>query len=483
MLSASVSGPWCLAGDFNIVLYDREKTGGAPVNQRSVNSFASCLADCNLFDLGFSGSPFTFHRSSLKERLDRVVCNSAWQQLFPSSSVIHLPLSTSDHCGLWLRPSPETNAGNRHNYFKFLGSCLDHPDFSNQVRNSWTSTSDWQENVDRITANLKTWNRNVFGNIFKRKERILKRLEGINRVIQEGNSDHLIRLKSELWEEYRQITQQEENYWFQQARSKWITLGDNNTRYFHQSTLVRRCHNKIMALQDANDQWIYDEDDLKQHVLDFYHQLYSTSGQVYPNFISITTFPNISDVDMNYLGSTVTSHECISSASMSINWNGDPTSKFYSSRGLRQGDPLSPYLFVLALERLGHYIQDRVNNGSWKPLSFGRGGPKVSHICFADDLVLVAEANMEQVILIKDVLDSFCSNSGQQINLNKSRVFFSRNIAEQNALMLSQGLGIEQTNDLGIYLGAPMKNYSGSIFSIMHSWICHANCKYPSLSV
>ncbi|GAU10423.1 hypothetical protein TSUD_421820 [Trifolium subterraneum] len=69
---------------------------------------------------------------------------------------------------------------------------------------------------------------------------------------------------------------------------------------------------------------------------------------------------------------------------------------------------------------------------------------------------------MEQVILIKDVLDSFCSNSGQKINLNKSRVFFSRNIAEQNALMLSQGLGIEQTNDLGIYLGAPMLHQRAS---------------------
>jgi hypothetical protein len=63
---------------------------------------------------------------------------------------------------------------------------------------------------------------------------------------------------------------------------------------------------------------------------------------------------------------------------------------------------------------------------------------------------------MEQVILIKEVLDNFCSNSGQKINLSKSRVFFSRNIIEQNAQMLSQGLGIEQTNDLGMYLGAPM---------------------------
>jgi hypothetical protein len=148
---------------------------------------------------------------------------------------------------------------------------------------------------------------------------------------------------------------------------------------------------------------------------------------------------------------------CISTASMSINWNGEPTSSFNSSRGLRQGDPLSPYLFVLALERLSHFIQDRVNEGRWKPLSFGRGGgPKLYHICFADDLVLVAEANNDQVILIKDALDRFCLNSGQKINFNKSKVFFSRNIVDSDATMLSHGLGIEKTHDLGMYLGAPM---------------------------
>jgi mannosylglycoprotein endo-beta-mannosidase len=142
---------------------------------------------------------------------------------------------------------------------------------------------------------------------------------------------------------------------------------------------------------------------------------------------------------------------------MSINWNGEPTFSFNSSRGLRQGDPLSPYLFVLALERLSHFIQDRVNEGRWKPLSFGRGGgPKLYHICFADDLVLVAEANNDQVILIKDALDRFCLNSGQKINFNKSKVFFSRNIVDSDATMLSHGLGIEKTHDLGMYLGAPM---------------------------
>jgi hypothetical protein len=58
------------------------------------------------------------------------------------------------------------------------------------------------------------------------------------------------------------------------------------------------------------------------------------------------------------------------------------------------------------LKRLRHKIQDLVSYGSWEPLKFGRGaGPAISHICFADDLILVSEATDEQAVLIKDVLD------------------------------------------------------------------------------
>lgn len=75
--------------------------------------------------------------------------------------------------------------------------------------------------------------------------------------------------------------------------------------------------------------------------------------------------------------------ECISSPTMSINWNGSVTDSFDQSRGLRQGDPLSSYLFVLCLERLAHCIYDSVCSGTWKPFGFKRNtGPKISHLFF-----------------------------------------------------------------------------------------------------
>lgn len=76
-----------------------------------------------------------------------------------------------------------------------------------------------------------------------------------------------------------------------------------------------------------------------------------------------------------------------SSNSFSILWNGEKLPAFKPSRGLRQGDPLSPYLFVLCLEKLSHLINDAVCSGQWIPLSITRQGPHLSHVCFADDIV------------------------------------------------------------------------------------------------
>lgn len=148
-----VTGLWCLAGDFNQVMFAREKQGRAPFNHDVSASFAACLNACNLVDKGFKGQLFTWQRGSLKERLNRVVCTLDWQERFPDSSVTHLLLQSSDHCGLWIRMSNGNNAPAR-DYFKFLGPWLEHPNFEQQVQVSWVYSDSWQANVHRLTTNL-----------------------------------------------------------------------------------------------------------------------------------------------------------------------------------------------------------------------------------------------------------------------------------------------------------------------------------------
>ncbi|KAL8143720.1 hypothetical protein V2J09_016752 [Rumex salicifolius] len=105
------------------------------------------------------------------------------------------------------------------------------------------------------------------------------------------------------------------------------------------------------------------------------------------------------------------------------------------------------YLFVLCLERLEHCIQNSVDAGLWKPLSLCRRGPKLSHLFFADNILLFAEASVSQLKVVQHCLDQFCGAFGQRINIAKSRIFVLKN--EQ----LSRASGFPTTRNLGKYLG------------------------------
>ena len=103
---------------------------------------------------------------------------------------------------------------------------------------------------------------------------------------------------------------------------------------------------------------------------------------------------------------------CISTVLMSILFNGRALDSIYLSRGIRQGDPFSPYLFILCMEFLGQLIKEKCNAKLWQPVKASCSGSAFSHLFFADDLVLLAKADHTNCSAIRDVLDVFCSLSG-----------------------------------------------------------------------
>ncbi|XP_012487971.1 uncharacterized protein LOC105801183 [Gossypium raimondii] len=83
-------------------------------------------------------------------------------------------------------------------------------------------------------------------------------------------------------------------------------------------------------------------------------------------------------------------------------WNGVPTQKFRPARGVHQECPLSPYLFILCIEWLGHSIRNAIDLGNWSPIRLSCGGPLLSHLFFADDLILFGHADENQAQVIKN---------------------------------------------------------------------------------
>lgn len=103
--------------------------------------------------------------------------------------------------------------------------------------------------------------------------------------------------------------------------------------------------------------------------------------------------------------------QCIETTSQRVLWNESPSSSFTPSRGIRQGDPLSPNIFVLCLERLSQLISKEVVAGLCKAFKFGRTSINVSHLCFADDMLLFAEATNGLIERILQYLRVLCVSS------------------------------------------------------------------------
>nr|KYP61054.1 Retrovirus-related Pol polyprotein LINE-1 [Cajanus cajan] len=146
---------------------------------------------------------------------------------------------------------------------------------------------------------------------------------------------------------------------------------------------------------------------------------------------------------------------CISSGKLRMMWNGEALEEFLPSRGVRQGDPISPYLFVLCMERLFQLINMTIDHRLWKPIQLSRNGPMISHLAFADDIVLFAEASLDQVEVIQGCLNVFCDSAGQKVSNEKTRIFFSKNVGHVVRSEISNAFGFQRTENLGNYLGVP----------------------------
>jgi hypothetical protein len=101
------------------------------------------------------------------------------------------------------------------------------------------------------------------------------------------------------------------------------------------------------------------------------------------------------------------------------------------TRGLRQGDPLSPYLFLICSEGLSRLLNHEEEIGGLEGVRVCRNAPSVSHLLFADDSLLLMKANMENASSLRRVLDIYCRSSGQLVSATKSSIFFSPNTAVQ----------------------------------------------------
>ena len=124
--------------------------------------------------------------------------------------------------------------------------------------------------------------------------------------------------------------------------------------------------------------------------------------------------------------------ECISTVSYSVMVNGVPSDHFRPERGLRQGDPLPPFLFLLCVEDLSAYIQKIEMDGMISGVWVAPGAAAITHLFFVDDSEVFCKVDETEVGNIIKILEDYGRVSGQIINLEKSFIFFGNGCLKKN---------------------------------------------------
>ncbi|XP_019166531.1 PREDICTED: uncharacterized protein LOC109162266 [Ipomoea nil] len=147
--------------------------------------------------------------------------------------------------------------------------------------------------------------------------------------------------------------------------------------------------------------------------------------------------------------------ECVTTVRYSVLVEGKEWGPVVPGRGLRQGDPLSPYLFILVAEVLSTMLQVREEEGLIHGLRVARGAPSISHLFFADDCLFLFRANNFEAEVLNDVLKDYGRASGQEVNLRKTSIVFGRNVHWEDKEAVCGTLGICEQQGRGKYLGLP----------------------------
>jgi hypothetical protein len=146
---------------------------------------------------------------------------------------------------------------------------------------------------------------------------------------------------------------------------------------------------------------------------------------------------------------------CVSSVRYQVRFNSEEIESFSPTRGLRQGDPLSPYLFLLCAEGLSSLLLHEEEVGGIDGVRVCRNAPLVSHLLFADDSLILMKADMNNATSLQRVLDTYYANSGQLVSLSKSSVFFSPNTNSLMRAEICEALHIDTEALSDKYLGLP----------------------------
>ncbi|KAL0310472.1 UNVERIFIED_CONTAM: putative mitochondrial protein [Sesamum calycinum] len=394
---------WLVAGDFNEILSDSEKSGGRSRPLWQIRRFREALTSTDLHDLGHEGSPFTWcnqypEPDTIYERLDSACADPSWRARFPNAVVRHIPVTSSDHDALLIdlvvrRGWNGDLNSSRPSLMDKQRSC------AAQLQNA---EGRWLNEEADIQEHIETY----FGEIFRSRNPTENDLE-------KGTEAISVRISEDMLLE----------------RSKPYTAEEVSLALSQMAPLK----------SPGSDGWLITDNILLAFEVNHYlnTKKWGKKGHM---AVKLDISKAYDKVKWKFLEKVLVSSQF---------------SSIVPQRGLRQGDPLSPYLFLLCTEAFSSLLQREEHSGRIQGVAVCRHAPRVSHLLFADDTLIFCQATVEAASSILDVLGIFERASGQEINFAKSSVVFSSNTNPTLRAEVQDVLQIRAEGRHDLYLGLP----------------------------